>query len=42
LSAGDLRDAARMLTPGRRVALSVVPAGRTELALPGSSRAVVS
>jgi zinc protease len=42
LSTGDLRDAARQLTPGRRVALSVVPAGRTALALPGSSRAVVS
>ena len=38
----DLRDAARLLTPQRRVALSVVPAGRTELALRGSSQAVVS
>jgi zinc protease len=42
LSLADLRDAARLLTPQRRVALSVVPAGRTDLALPGSSRAVVS
>jgi zinc protease len=42
LTTADLRDAARLLTPGGRVALSVVPAGRTELALPGSSRAVVS
>ena len=42
LSTGDLRDAARLLTPDRRVALSVVPPGRTALALPGSSRAVVS
>jgi zinc protease len=39
----DLRDAARThLSAGHRVALSVVPAGRPELALAGSTRAVVS
>jgi zinc protease len=39
----DLRDAARTHLPSaRRVALSVVPAGRPELALAGSRRAVVS
>lgn len=42
LTAGEIARAARGLTPERRVALSVVPAGRTDLALSGSSPAVVS
>jgi zinc protease len=42
LTEPDLSMAARTLTAGRRVALSIVPSGQTGLALPGSSRAVVS
>jgi zinc protease len=42
LTLGDLRAAARTLTPDRRIALSVVPLGQTALALPGSSQAVAS
>jgi zinc protease len=42
LTEPDLGMAARTLTAGRRVALSIVPSGQTGLALPGSSRAVVS
>ncbi len=38
----DLRDASRVLSADRRVALSVVPAGRASLALAGSSKAEVS
>ncbi len=40
---GSLREAvARYLDPGRRVTLSIVPRGRTELAVPDSLPAVVS
>jgi zinc protease len=42
LTAADVRTAAAALTPSRRVTLSVVPIGETALAIPGSSRAVVS
>jgi zinc protease len=42
LTAGDVRAAAATLTPARRVTLSIVPIGETALAIPGSSRAVVS
>jgi zinc protease len=42
LTLADLDGAARSLTTDRRVALSVVPLGQSALALPGSSRAVVS
>ncbi len=37
----DLADAARALDPARAIALSVVPAGHTDLALPGSRAAFV-
>ncbi len=42
LTADDVRKATMMLTPAQRVTLSVVPAGQTQLAMPGSSPAVVS
>jgi zinc protease len=42
LSIDDVRAAARQLVPAQRVAVSVVPAGQTTLALAGSSKAVVS
>jgi zinc protease len=42
LTAGEVATAARRLSPDRRVALSVVPSGRQELALAGSNAAVVS
>jgi zinc protease len=42
LTAADVRTAAAALTPARRVTLSIVPTGETALAMPGSSRAVVS
>jgi hypothetical protein len=42
MTAAEVAEAARLLSPQRRVALSVVPVGRVDLALPGSSRAVVS
>jgi len=37
VSAGDLSQAARSLDPPRATTLSVVPNGRTDLALPGST-----
>ena len=42
LSIDDVRDAARRLVPAQRVALSVVPLEQTSLALPDSTKAVVS
>jgi zinc protease len=42
LTAADVRSAARAHTPDRRVALSVVPRGRRDLALPESTLAEVS
>jgi zinc protease len=42
LSIGDVRAAASRLVPAQRVALSVVPAGQTSLALADSTKAVVS
>jgi zinc protease len=42
LQPADMQTASTALVPARRVALSVVPTGRGELALPGSTSAVVS